>query len=79
MLLALEELFHHGDGDGGPGPPVPVVLCTLLWGQRLAKYLRFQVRRLNAFGSSALLGQGQGKVNMGGAKFKCVVVVCDVR
>ncbi|CAL1149766.1 unnamed protein product, partial [Cladocopium goreaui] len=47
ILLALEELWDHRDRDGAPAPPV---LCTLLWGQRLAKYLRFQVQRLEAFG-----------------------------
>lgn len=44
MLLALQEVLHATEQLN------PLVLCSLLWGQRLAKYLKFQVQRISAYG-----------------------------
>ena len=45
MLLALQEVLHATEDVSHP-----LVLCSLLWGQRLAKYLKFQVQRISAYG-----------------------------
>ena len=84
MLLALQEVLHATEQLN------PLVLCSLLWGQRLAKYLKFQVQRISAYGHLVEFGKknaigkdgrlGGWRLGLGGiAENQLPMTSCHVR